>query len=78
MDEVLTKYFWDIDPETIDLKKHHRYVIERLAELGDEEAAQWMLAQYGAGMVREIVLASRRVSPKSKSYWRTVLPSTSP
>lgn len=73
MHKQLRKYFWDVDPQMINLEKHRRYVIERLAEFGDEGAVRWMLGQYGGKSVLSVVESSRRVSQKSKTYWRTVL-----
>ncbi|MBI4994134.1 hypothetical protein HZC21_00610 [Candidatus Peregrinibacteria bacterium] len=30
--------FWDIDPKTIDLKKHKRYIIERILDFGNDKS----------------------------------------
>ena len=73
MNERLQKYFWDVDLKTVDPKRHSRYVIERLVEFGDEGAVRWMLRQYGTKSVLDVVESSRRISQKSKTYWRCVL-----
>ena len=40
--KTLHRYFWDVNPNTIDLAQRRHYVIERLLELGDQEAVLWM------------------------------------
>lgn len=73
IERSLQRFFWDVDASAIDLEAHAVYVIERLAEVGDADAARWMITQYGRETVLETILQSRRVSPRSKAFWRAVL-----
>ena len=35
--------FWDADPNKIDPQKNARYIIERVADLGNDKEARWAL-----------------------------------
>lgn len=70
---VLKKYFWDVDLSTVDPVKHRRYVIERLVELGDDQAVRWLLKTYTANEIRDVLRLSRTISVKSRNYWYGLL-----
>ena len=55
------------------MDEHARYIIERIAELGDGQAAGWLTQQYPAAAIYDVVNSSRRVSPKSANFWRLKL-----
>ena len=38
--------FWDTNPKNIDAKKHARYIIERVLELGRDNEVRWVFEQY--------------------------------
>jgi len=71
--EELHKYFWDVSPEELDPARHKRYVIERLLELGDENAVRWLFGQFSRDEIREVLSRSRQISAKSRSYWELLL-----
>lgn len=50
------QYFWDIDPRTVDEKKHERFIISRLLNYGRLSDWQWLLRTYG----RERIIAALR------------------
>ncbi len=64
--------FWDVDPTTIDLRKHARYVIERILDFGDAREVRWMARTYSRRQIREIIARSRVLHEKSRSLWRRV------
>src|SRR5262245_26057051 len=41
--------FWDADPASIDPRRHARYIIERILDLGDVEEVRWMARTFCAG-----------------------------
>lgn len=61
--------FWDVDPKTIDLKKHARYVIERVMDFGRDEEVRWMRKTYMPDQLREVAKKSRSLMPQSKALW---------
>lgn len=67
------KYFWDIDVRSLDVKKHRSYIIERIVEFGDAAAVAWLRRHFSGKDILAVVNASRRVSPKTRNFWRLVV-----
>lgn len=68
----IQKYFWDIDPKKAQPKKHPKYYMKRILELGDEKAIVWLKYVYGTKKIKRVAL-SARLSAKSKNYWRQMI-----
>ncbi|MBI5969650.1 MAG: hypothetical protein HY884_00640 [Deltaproteobacteria bacterium] len=62
--------FWDVDSGKIDLKTNARYVIERALESGGLEEFSWIQNIYPTRLIIETCEASRKISPKSRNFWR--------
>ncbi|MEK7587599.1 MAG: hypothetical protein AAB457_02165 [Patescibacteria group bacterium] len=43
----LHQYFWDVRAETLDPSKHPHYVINRLLDKGNLDAARWVVRSFG-------------------------------
>ena len=67
--KALEKYFWDVNPKTIDCSKHERYIIERILELGNEQAVLWMQAHYARRAIMAALSSSRKISKRSANFW---------
>lgn len=67
--QAVRKYFWDTDTSRLDAKKHQRYIIGRILEYGDLEAAQWLLQAYSQEEIQEVLRGTRAVSPRSGKFW---------
>ena len=65
--------FWDVDPETIDPKKHSRYVIERILERGDERDIKWLFENFKNSEIKKTLVKIRNISPRSANYWSLIL-----
>jgi len=66
--------FWDVDPKTIDVKRHARYIIERILELGEPKEVGWLFRQYPKKEIKRVMALPRsQVSAKSKSLWSLLL-----
>lgn len=65
--------FWDVDPQTIDLKKHSAYVIERILEFGKDAEVRWVWQSYQPTLLKKVVKNSRVLSPKTRSLWTLLL-----
>jgi hypothetical protein len=74
----LTRFFWDVDPEKLDLERHKTFIIERILELGDEAAVRWLFAAYPRPDIILVLRAARALSPKSHGFWTLVLEETAP
>lgn len=61
--------FWDVDPKKIDLKKHARYVIERVLDFGNDDEVRWMWQTYRRSSIRKVAETSRVLHAPSRSLW---------
>lgn len=62
--------FWDVDPKTIDPKKHARYIIERILDFGTDEEVRWMWHNYVPKTVRRVLNNPRAdIHDKTKKFW---------
>ncbi len=64
--------FWDADPKSIDPRRHARYIIERILDLGDAEEVRWMARTYSLRLIRDTLARSRVIHEKSRSLWELV------
>lgn len=65
--------FWDTEPGRLDLHKNRDYIIERVLDLGNEKAVNWLFSTYSRAEIKEVLASSRRISRKSARYWSLVL-----
>lgn len=61
--------FWDVDPKTIDLKKHAVYIIERILDFGEDKEIRWMAHYYSRRLIRKIISSSRVLRSSTKALW---------
>jgi len=66
----LFKFYWDVDPKKLDVRRHRRFIIERILDLGDLEAFWWAQKQYPTALLIEVSLTSRRLSQRSRQFWK--------
>lgn len=66
--------FWDVDPKTIDPKRHAHYIIERVLEFGTDREVRWLFRRYSPETIRNVLERSRGVlHAKTKALWSLVL-----
>ncbi len=73
LEEYLRPFFWEIDLSKIDIEKNKQYIIERILELGDSEAVQWLFSNVSLRDIKKTLEKSRRISKKSKNFWSIFL-----
>ncbi|MBI2591389.1 MAG: hypothetical protein HYW34_01800 [Candidatus Brennerbacteria bacterium] len=61
--------FWDTNPNKIDPKKNAQYIIERVADFGNDKEARWVLNFYSNRLLRKVISKSRCLRPETKSLW---------
>ena len=64
--------FWDVDPKTIDPKKHAKYIIERVLDFGNDREVKWLVHYYSPRLMKKVVQESRVLDPKSRSLWSLI------
>lgn len=62
-------YLWDVKFETLDIKKHSGFVIERVLEYGDKESFSWLLKTYDKENILQVLRKSKRISPKTGNFY---------
>jgi hypothetical protein len=69
------QYFWEVEPSEVDLDDHAFYVIGRVLEHGDFDAARKVRQYYGDARLREFLLStsSRVLSKRTIRFWQVVL-----
>ncbi len=69
----LYRYFWDVDPKQVNPQKSPEYVINRLLDKGNLEAARWLLNTFQQQALEEALKTMRGFSPKSARFWALYL-----
>jgi hypothetical protein len=67
--------FWDVDPKTIDPKKHAQYIIERILDFGQDKEVRWLWHFYPKQMISYTVKNSRVIFPQTKTLWQEMVKS---
>lgn len=65
--------FWDIDTATFNPEAFPQYTIERVLELGDERAVEWLHGVFPPETIAATLRASRRLSRRSANFWALVM-----
>lgn len=69
----LYRFFWDIDAATFNPAEHPQYVVNRLLDKGNLEAARWTLRSFSKDLIVETLKTQRDFSPRSAQFWATYL-----
>lgn len=68
----LRPLFWDVEAETFIPTAYPAYVVERVLELGDERATQWLRATFSSDTIIGVLRRSHRLSARSANFWALV------
>ena len=71
--EHLRPFFWDTDLSKINTDKNKQFIIERILELGDAKAIQWLFSNFSQDDIKIALKKSKRISKKSLNFWSIVL-----
>jgi len=66
------KYFWDINPSTLNKRIHSQFIIERILEYGDEKTFKWLRENFTLDEIKSILYKSKNLSPKSANFWQFI------
>ena len=67
--DFLRSLFWDIDFEKFKPQKWPKYTIERILELGREDALRWMMKNFTEDQIKESLKNSRQLTARSANFW---------
>lgn len=65
----LYQFFWDVNPAKVNPSEKPYYVINRLLDKGNVEAARWVLANFPKETIRETFRKLRDFSPWNGRFW---------
>lgn len=71
--DFLRRFFWDTDFGQLRVSEHRLYVIERILEVGDDQAIRWLSRTYGVSAIADVVRRSRKISRNTANLWALVL-----
>jgi len=66
----LYSFFWDVNPQEMDVQRNSIQIIERLLNEGDQRALKWLFGTYPEDKIREAILHSRSLSLKTARCWQ--------
>jgi hypothetical protein len=55
------EYFWDVDAQTLDLRRHERLIISRLLNYGTLDDWRWLIRAYGKDHLANLLRSSSRL-----------------
>lgn len=61
--------FWDVDREALDSDQHRRFIVERVLSRGDLDDVRWAKDQYGDEELKQVLLQTKSLDPRSLSFW---------
>lgn len=71
--EHLRQFFWETDLSKINIEENKQYIIERILELGDRDAVQWLFSDFSLDEIKKTLEKSKRISKKSLNFWSIIL-----
>lgn len=63
-------FFWDTDPRELSLDRHRIFIVERLLNAGDHLTLAWLFDAYGVEEIKDAVIESRGLTPKTARCWQ--------
>lgn len=69
----LSVFFWDVAPEKLNVQRDATFILERLLELGNDDAIRWIRTTYPEEAIKSVVKNSRRLSRKTARFWQVFL-----
>lgn len=69
----LKQYFWDVDFGKIDFAKSKAFILKRVLDRGDSRALEWLFQHYTRDDIKNLLLTTRDLSPKTANFWATYL-----
>ena len=67
--KLLKPLVWDASIESVDLKKHKRWLISRIMVFGMPEHVRWMLKNFNEEDIKETVMKSKTLDVKTANFW---------
>ncbi|MCX8008944.1 MAG: hypothetical protein N3A54_04570 [Patescibacteria group bacterium] len=63
------RFFWDVDPNTINPAISKEYVIARLLDKGNLESARWILQTFDTKTIITVIKKHKNFAPLNAAFW---------
>jgi len=67
--EIFKRFFWDVQFETLSPKEKPYYVINRLLDKGDLEAARWVVKTFPKKIIIKSLMGDESLSPMTATFF---------
>lgn len=71
--KFLRSYFWDVDFDNLEVKKHASFVIKRVLDRGNLRDIRWLVKIYGKAAIKKVVMSTRDLARPTCNFWADVL-----
>lgn len=71
--DSVSRLLWDVRKETVDPKRHGKFLIRRVLDFGDVAAVNWLRRTFSEEAIRQVVTEGRGLSHKTLAFWRHYL-----
>ncbi len=69
----LKQYFWDVDFDKLSFEKSKTFILKRVLDRGNDKALKWLFRHYTKADIKELILTTRDLSPKTANFWADYL-----
>jgi hypothetical protein len=68
------KFFWDVDFNLLDLKKHRKFILERFLNYGTFDTFKWIFKTFDSEEVKELIdkKGMHSLSRNSFYFWKKI------
>ncbi len=70
---TLKKYFWDCDFNLLNMTDHKFFITERLLQLGNSSAIEWIMKIIDKPYIQKVIQNSRSLDDKTINFWMIYL-----
>ena len=70
--EFLRPYFWDIEFEKLEPKKHSILIIKRVLDRGNLHDIRWLIKTYGKDAIKKVVMETKDLARPTGNFWADI------
>ena len=71
--KFLQSYFWDVNFEELEVKKHAFLVIKRVLDRGNLGDIRWLVKTYGKDSIKKVVMETKDLARPTGNFWADML-----
>ena len=65
------RLLWDVDPDSVDVNRHGRFLIRRVLDFGDVASVNWLRRTYSDAEIKDAIADGRGLAHKTFVFWET-------